>query len=366
MKIGLDISQIVYAGTGVSRFTAGLTNEILKRQTSPQQWVFFFSGFRKKLDPAIKTAINNAGQTLKEFAFPPQFLNLAWNKARFGYIDDLIGQLDWFISSDWSEPRSRARKATVVHDLAFRRFPQTVTDQVRTVQEARLAIATRECRVIFADSETTRNDLLSFFPGITSTVVVNYPGVTTQPPSKKMIALIKQKYQLNKPFILTVGKIEPRKNLNRLMTAFLATKLPTETDLAVVGPPGWGKLAFPPNQRIRLLGYIPDEELYALYAACEYFIFPSLWEGFGYPLVEAMQCGAAAAAANTSSLREIGREATLFFDPQETDSIAKAILRLSTDRKLRSTLIDRGRTVLHRFQWKNYYDLLISTLEKNT
>lgn len=355
MRIGIDISQISYEGTGVGRFTRGLTEAILT-SSGTHGWVFFHSSLRRGLDEDIKKRIIKKGHTLKKWPVPQKILSVLWNDMHTMSIDTILGELDWFISSDWTEPPAHTKKATIVHDLTFKRYPETVESGVRKTQKSRMKWVVKESSLIFADSNATKKDLKEYYSLSESKTVVNYPGVEMVKPSSKKIP------GLSRPFILTVGKLEPRKNINRLIEAYEKWGNP-EVDLVIVGQKGWGDVTKKQSKSIHFLGHVSDEELASLYLMCLFFIFPSIWEGFGYPLVEAMSMGAPTATSNTSSLKEIGEGASLFFDPHSTESIIQAMDRLATDSRLRNELKEKGLKKAKEFTWKRYIEKMIRELE---
>ncbi|MFN4212746.1 MAG: glycosyltransferase family 4 protein [Microgenomates group bacterium] len=376
MKIGIDISQIVYQGTGVARFTEGLVNAILEYDRV-NQWLFFFSSLRKNLDKELEAKILQKGHKLVKWKIPPTILSFICNDVHSHSISQFLNFLisfDFFITSDWTEPPLKINKATIVHDLVYLRYPQTVDKKIRQVQEKRLFWVKKESKIIFADSQSTKNDLINLLQINPDRIVVNYPGVTTLNPTRLKIEETLNRYNLKKKkFILTVGKIEPRKNLERLITAM--KQLNNEKlNLVIVGPKGWSKenikhqISLKQNKfasgqaNIKYLGYIKDQELYCLYASCLFFIYPSIWEGFGYPIVEAMRLEAPVACSNTSSLKEIADEAALLFNPQDINDILEKMKILSENESLRKKLINKGKKRSQIFTWRHYYNTLIKTL----
>lgn len=351
MRIGLDISQVVYKGTGVSRFTEGLIKAVCTFDKT-NEWIFFFSSLRLSLDIRIEKLITDKGWKIIKMKIPPTALSIMWNDVHVLKIESLVGKLDWFISSDWTEPPTNCKKATVVHDLVYLRYPETVNRLITRVQRKRLNWINRESSLIFADSQTTKEDLIELLKIDAKRVVVNYPGIEIKEMGKKSAT--------KKPFILSVGKIEPRKNLNRLIEAF--EKLNSRNfDLLIVGPEGWGEKIKAPHG-IKFLGYVSDEELHDLYSSCLFFVYPSLWEGFGYPVLEAMSQGIPVATSDTSSLEEIGGNSVLFFDPMKVDEIKNAMQKLIADEKLRKELSRKGKERAQHFTWKKYYDVMIKAL----
>lgn len=363
MKIAIDISQIVYKGSGVSRFTDGLVRAICKYDDK-NEWVFFFSSLRKSLDSSVKDAIRERGFRIIELKIPPTALSLVWNQLHILRIDQFIPVVDWVITSDWTEPPSRYKKATIVHDLVFKKYPETLSALILKTQEQRLHWVQKESHVIFTDSESTKNDLAELLTIDKGKVITNYPGINSyQVSSDKQHFGSAQGKQVSKsrPFILTVGKLEPRKNIERLVRAFNSLNQ-TKVDLYIVGMNGWGNVVVEENPQIKLLGFVPDEKLVELYRTCLFFVLPSIYEGFGYPIAEAMSYGAPVATSNTSSLKEIANSSAVLFDPHDEDSIAKVLMELISKPSLRSSLSKKGLARAKDYTWKKYYETMIKVL----
>lgn len=364
MRIALDISQIVYEGTGVARFTEGLLSAILNQKKSNHYWVFFTQTFRRDIDKHIISQITDNGYSYKDLLMPPKLGEFLWNQARIFPIDKLIHGLDWYISSDWTEPPAKCKKATIVHDLIFKRYPETVDGYVKSVMQRKIPLAVKECDVIFADSETTKGDLLEYYSADKEKVIVNYPGVTMLATDARVTPeKVREKFMLKKKYIIAVGKKEPRKNLERLFSAFKKLAIP-ELELLVVGPSGWGA-ELKESENIKFTGFVSDPELRKLYEMSSGLVFPSLYEGFGYPAVEAMQLGVPVALSKTSSLEEIGRESALFFNPEDVDSIATGIETLLNN-PAKEKNITAAREKAKTYSWENYLTTLIKTLETHS
>lgn len=365
MKIGIDISQIIYQGTGVGRFIQGLTEAILKYDKK-NHWFFFFSSFRQSLIKDIKEKIKLKGHRLINWKLPSSLLSFLFNDFHLAtkpLINTFLplNSLDWFITSDWIELPLSIKKATIVHDLAYLRYPQTLPKKIIKTQEKRLHWVKNETEIIFADSNATKDDLINYLKIDPQKIIVNYPGVTTFTPPDNLIKKTLKKYQLEKnKFILTVGKIEPRKNIERLIQAFNRLDS-TNILLVIVGPSGWGKINFS-SSHIKYLSYIEDVELYSLYSTCLFFVYPSLWEGFGYPIIEAMLLKAPVVCSNTSSMKEIAQNCALFFNPFDVEDIRSKMKIMLENDKLKKDLINKGKINAKRFTWENYYHKLIKTL----
>ncbi|CAN5181526.1 glycosyltransferase family 1 protein [soil metagenome] len=369
MNLGIDISQIVYKGTGVARFTEGLVEAILTYDTE-NSWTFVFFGLRMKPDAELIKKIESKHQFIST-PIPPKALSFLHNTvhtfaSHLTFSTIFPRSFDWFITSDWTEPTLPCRKATIVHDLVFKRYPETVHADILKNQEARLKWISKETSLIFTDSKITAEDLKQFYHIPEQKIVVNYPGVSDhilQANDLYTVAKLRERFKISDKYILTVGKLEPRKNIGRLLEAFSAIQ--TDAKLIIVGADGWGDLPQSQDPRVIFPGYVSEEELTMLYQQATAFVYPSLYEGFGYPIVEAMKYGTPVATSNTSSLAEISTDAALLFDPLDTNSIRSAIEQLLTNDNLRADLVARGKTQATLFTWKRYYDTLIASLTQN-
>lgn len=358
MKIGIDISQIAYPGSGVSRFVAGVVGAICEYDKK-NEWHFVFSSLRGSIPQETLSAITKRGYRLHRLPIPPTLLSKLWNSAHVFDVQSVTGPLDWFITSDWTEPPASCKKATVIHDLAYLRYPETVAPLVLETQKARMRHVVKETDTIFADSESTKKDIIKLLEINPSKVVVNYPGLA----AKTDAGRTPLNPVVNRPFLLTVGKREPRKNIEKLINAYEQIR-PPGIDLVIAGDRGWGETAKleSASNKIHFLGYVSDSELSVLYTECLGFIYPSVWEGFGYPVIEAMSYGAPVATSETSSLGEIASDAALLFNPSSVDEIAASIKKLTTDERLRRALSEKGKKRAAEFTWKRYYESMMEAL----
>ncbi len=362
MKIGIDVSQLAYPGTGVARYTELLIRS-LTQHGSNHEYILFFSSLRREFPAAIQEQLPH-NFSLKKFRFPPTVLDIIWNELHLYPIENLIGSVDVFFSSDWTEPPARnAKKITTIHDLSIYKFPETSHPHIIKTQKRRLRRVQKESDAILCDSYATKNDVREVYNIDESKLHVVYPAVLTREPSEDNIPRVKKKYRVEKPFILSVGKLEPRKNLTRLIHAFLTSDL-KDTELLIVGPEGWNTaIKQQKSDTIRFLGYVSDDELYALYRSALFFVYPSLYEGFGYPVVEAMSLGCPVATSQTSSLGEIVDDSGLLFDPLATEDIAKTLEVLTKDSALRETLSARGKQKAQNFTTRTFYQSLLGIFQ---
>ncbi len=248
-----------------------------------------------------------------------------------------------------------------VHDLIFRRFPAHHKRLNRWYLNLTLPLYCRRAKHIIAVSECTRRDLAAAYrlPPAKITVVSEAaaPHFCPQPP--EMVAAVRARYGLPERYLIFVSTIEPRKNLARLLTAFEALRADGLSDgLVIVGRRGWLYDDFfarlersPARDRVIFPGYVPDADLPPLYAGAQACVFPSLYEGFGLPVLEAMACGTPVATSSTSSIPEVGGDAALYFDPADVEQITETTRRLLRDPALGEEMRARGLAQAARFSW---------------
>lgn len=362
MKIGIDISQTAHKGTGVARFTRGLVDAVLTYGSS-HKWIFFYSSLRNPIEADLKHTIQKNKQILVTTPIPPTVLSYLWNTLHRIPIELFVGQLDWLITSDWTEPPSQAKKATIIHDLTVFQHPETVHPKILSTQKSRLTWVNKESSLIITDSQTTASDVKHYYPDLHAPIETIYPGVTVTKSSDEMLAHVKKTYALSKPFILSVGKLEPRKNVKGLIEAFNASN-DGSYELIIIGPKGWDQsFAGLDLKHTRIIGYVTDHELHAFYDLCSFFAYPSFWEGFGFPVVEAMLHHKAVITSNNSSLAEVGAKGALLCNPHSVQEIAHAIRMLMVDIEKRTLLAEEGNLHAQQFSWKNYYEKLMAVMK---
>lgn len=336
MKVGIDISQIAFPGTGVAVYTTNLVKNLLD---SGGDYLLFGSSLRQQ------KAFKIFPQT-KVFPFPPTAMEFIWNRLHTLPIENLIGKVDVFHSSDWTQPPTRAAKVTTIHDLVVYKYPETSHPYIVATQKRRLSWVRKECDQVIAVSQSTKTDIMEILNIPEEKITVIHEATTIRKsPSKRR----------GKPYILAVGTQEPRKNIGRLIQAFQKIKN-KDIGLVIVGKYGWGNenLKFdPPNGRMKFLGYVPNEELASLYTNATVFVFPSLYEGFGIPVLEAFNCDCPVITSNISSLPEVGGKAAVYADPLSVNDIAEKIdWVLSLSSAKRAAMITAGRQQVEKFSWE--------------
>lgn len=326
MRIGIDISQLVYTGSGVSVYTEQLVSHLLKIDKKNEYLLFGSSLRRADRFDVVNHFFSQTLVKRKIFAFPQTLLRLLWNQLHLVDIETFIGRVDVFHTSDWIEPPAQAKKVSTIHDLLVYKYPEYMHPTIVTNQRRKLKWVKKESDLIIVDSQSTADDVAKILNIEKDRLRVIYLGVSEQfvPQPAKNIERIKQKYKIKKDYLLTIGGSQPRKNVRRVIDACQSVIEKENLQLVVVG-------RFLPEDKLRLnddvvlIEYVAYEDLPALYSGAECFIYPSLYEGFGLPVLEAMKCGCPVVTSNRGSLKEISGDAAIVVEPQSVEAIREGI-----------------------------------------
>ena len=353
MKIGIDITQAQYQGTGVGTYTLSLVKALLDLDFN--NYYLLFGGSLRGFGNLKKIATTLPAPEKKLYPLPPLALDLIFNRLHSVPIETFTGYLDIFHASDWTHPpTTNAKTVTTVHDLTTIKFPQNQPPKNIATHQRRLHWAVREAAAIITDSQATKRDLIELFPQseprITTIYLAPRDGVTafarlSHPQKHRRIDQIKTKYHLHNEYILSLGTNEPRKNLLRTVKAYTQSDL--VEDLVIAGRFGWGSKV-KPAPSIKVLGLVGDQDLPALIAGASCFVYPSLYEGFGLPVLEAMALGVPTVTTNQGSLKEIAGQAAVSVDPYHTASITAGIKKALLNPKLYQ---DEGLKQARKFSW---------------
>ena len=262
-----------------------------------------------------------------------------------------LADCDVFFGANYFLPRLHGaiarRRVITVHDLTYKRFPELLQKETLENLEREMAREVALADAVICVSESTRRDLLEFYRIDPTRAVAIHSGLAPAPPSEPVAGLPSR-------YILLVSTIEPRKDLGTLISAYERLNDPT-VSLVVVGKVGWKSKAILPRLRgkgIVHLDYLKPSQLAAVYERATAFVFPSIYEGFGFPLLEAMRHGIPSIAAQSSSLPEIGGDAALYFETGNVDELTAQLRRVLGDNALHNELAQRGRTRAAEFQWE--------------
>jgi glycosyltransferase involved in cell wall biosynthesis len=281
---------------------------------------------------------------------------------------------DVFFSPSHYAPRfSMVPTAISIMDLSYLHFPELFTkhDLYQLVNWTKYSA--KQAKRIFTISNFSRDDIIKAYEKRPSDVITTYLGI------KEINDLglkindmdeLEKKFKITAPYILFVGTIQPRKNIARLIEAF--AKLKTENiELIIVGKKGWlweeilaAPEKFKIQDRITFLDFVSNEDLPALYKNAQCFVLPSLYEGFGLPVLEAMKFGCPTIISNVSSLPEVGGDAAVYFDPASVDDIAEKIDKVIGDEKLRAEMTEKGYNQVKKFSWEKTASKTLEVLQE--
>ena len=349
MRLALDARLTYYTGGGISRYIRRLAAEL------------------PALDPQNEYLILHSRKAGPSLAMPPNARRVnCWTPSHHRFERAALAAEVWPLglrllhSPDFIPPLAGGwRSVVTIHDLTFLRYPQFLTDESRRYYNGQIHAAVSRADAILADSAATRDDILALLDAPPAKITVVHLGVDPgfQPQSAETVSALRERHNLHSEYLLFVGTLEPRKNVSGLLKALAA--LPQAPPLVLAGRPGW---LFDQTQsiiseldlqnRVRLFQDFPSTDLPALYAGASVFVLPSHYEGFGFPVLEAMACGVPVVISNRASLPEIAGEAALQVNPDEPASIANAIQRALTDTDCRRTLISAGFEQARRFTWR--------------
>lgn len=265
---------------------------------------------------------------------------------------------------------------TTVHDTVWRTMPETFPWKDRMVLDAFLPGTIRRAAAVTTGSEFARGEILSYFPQAAGKLrVVPYAVDPLYRPvvDAELLARVRRKYDLPERFVLSVGVLQPRKNVGGLIAAYaqLPTALRTTSALVITGKRGWLTDNLPQVARdagpgVRFTGYVADEELPALYTMAAAFVYPSLYEGFGLPPLEAMACGTPVISSDAASLPEVTAGAALLVPPRDTAALTAALEQVLTDEVLRGELRARGFARAAQSSWEGSARLLLDIVNEVT
>jgi glycosyltransferase involved in cell wall biosynthesis len=377
MRIAIDYSAAVNQRAGIGRL---VRNQVLalSEVDHDNDYRLVYARPNAGSSPQFPRAHNFSR---KQVQLGERWLTILWHRAKLPVPADwLSGPVDLYHCPDFVlPPLRRARGILTVHDLAFLMRPDCADDRLRAYLEEVVPRSVRRADFIIADSENTRNDLVVLL-GVNPSQVAVVPGGVEErfTPVTDQQTLQRARTRLgvgDAPFVLAIGVIEPRKNLNRLMDAFHALKqrknVPSNLKLVLAGGKGWlyddifeHHAESPLRDDILLPGFVSDEVLPAIYSAAEVLAFPSLYEGFGLPILEAMACGTPVVASRASCLPEVAEGAALLVDPNNVEGLASNLEMALLDNDLRTRLVQQGLERATQYTWKRAAQQLLDVYER--
>lgn len=368
-RIGIDISTLLNHGPdiGAGRYIINLVRNLLEidnkntyvltgRYTSTEYLEIAYN---------LKKDFENNKIELKFYRTPQKKLDL-WNRLKFPPIEFLGFKADILHCPDYLIPPTLNKNIVLtIHDLAFVRFPQFNFDWFIKKYTGEVKKNAQISKKIIADSKSTKNDIVKFFkidPSRIGVVYLAADDLFIKLPEKDKNKNVLKKYKINKKYILSVGTIEPRKNFITLIKAFnhiKQIKADFSYKLVIAGRTGWKSGATylerensPYRDDILFIGRVPDKDLVQIYNQAELFVYPSLFEGFGLPPLEAMSCGLPVIASDTSSLKEVIGNAGILVTAGDESKLKKQILHVLENEEIKEELKGKSLIRAKKFSWE--------------
>ena len=336
------------------------------------EYSFFTSGDNERVKRVKKFAgkhikLNTSGFSGFAYRAVSTFLPVPYSLF-FGRKSDITHFFNYIVP-----PFVHGKKVVTVHDMVYKSFPDTVRGRTKYMLDIGLKRSMKRADLIVTDSEFSKREIVKYFPQHESKIRVVPCGVDTERfhpcDSPERISKVKKSLEIEGDYFLYVGTIEPRKNLERLITAYAAFVKKVggnSPKLVLAGGKGWldqgiysrvEKLGM--TQNIIFTKYVPSEDMNPLMCGSLAFVFPSLYEGFGMPPLEAMACGVPVLASGEASLPEVTGDCAVICDAYDTKSIAEGMFKLYNSEKLRKELSQKGLQHAQGFTWKRSAELLM-------
>lgn len=361
-RIAIDYTPAFEQSGGIGRYVRELTAALAVTDRA-SEYRLFVSGAAAGGLPAAPAANFRWRPT----AISPRWLARIWQRARLPLPVELFtGKVDLFHATDFVLPYTLAATRTLltVHDLSFVRVPEAASPPLKAYLDAVVPRSVARADHILADSAATKDDLIELYGTPADKITVLYSGVDQcfrRLNDRRLLESTRSKYGLaDVKYILSVGTVQPRKNYSRVIRA-LAEVQATGLDLhyAIAGGKGWLEdemrhtiASTGMGDIVHVLGYVDDEDLPALYSEAQMLLMPSLYEGFGLPVLEAMACGVAVITSKFSSLPEVAGDAAILLDPTDIAALRDAIIAVETDLALHEQMVRKGYRQAEKFTWR--------------
>jgi glycosyltransferase involved in cell wall biosynthesis len=353
MKIAWDVSPLSHPRTGIGNYILGSLRGLLEA-AGGAHGVVAFAPTSPRGRGRIRDALAGLPVQTRTIVLPfSHAFRMAWSRARRPAAERWLGRFDVLHFSDWQVPPQRhGIRSTMIHDLVPIRFPEWVTPRTRSMHSYKYA-RTKECELVFVNSEYTGRDVEELLRIPRERIRVAPPGVDDRYTPDGASA------SLGRPYVLSLATLEPRKNLATLVEAW--RPLRDELALAVAGAAGWGDQPLLDDPAIEKLGFVPYAKAPAVMRGASVFAYPSRFEGFGIPIVEAMAAGVPVVASAHPSLDEACGDAAVRADPEDAEAMTAAI-REALER--RDELRARGLAHAATFTWRRTGEIHLRAFEE--
>jgi glycosyltransferase involved in cell wall biosynthesis len=359
LPVLLDVGPAVHQNAGLARYAERLACHLHQDFGDQVDLTLFYNRHSGNLLPQTLQSIRQQSLPMGQYGW--RLSVLASQLLRRPSFEKRLPPGRIYHATEHLLPRLNRRSVLTVHDLIFERYPQHHTWKNRFFLKLGMPLFVRAADAIIAVSRHTKRDIIELYGAPAQKIHVIYEGIDERfsPVDAAGVEAVRQKYTIERPYLLMVGTLEPRKNHVAALHALARLKADGFPHcLVIAGGHGWlfdpiqslvGELQLTPD--VIFTGRVPDEDLPALYSGADSFLMPSLYEGFGFPVLEAMACGTPVVCSNVSSLPEVAGDAALLVDPEHEDALAQAVGRVLADPELSAQLRCSGEVQAARFRW---------------
>jgi len=360
-KIAIDYTPAYEQGGGIGRYVRELVAALSLQDTETAYRLFVAGASPAQLPPS--PGVNFSWRPTR---ITPRWFARIWQRARLPLpVETFTGAVNLYHATDFVLPPTlpKTRTLLTVHDLSFVRVPEAASPSLKAYLDVVVPRSVHRADLVLADSQATKDDLIELYQVSPGKIIVLLSGVDPRfrPISGEALRHVREKYDLgDAPYVLSVGTVQPRKNYVRLIQAISQLRRQGhELHLVIAGGKGWledpiyaAVASEKMESYVHLIGFADEADLPALYSAAACFAFPSLYEGFGLPILEAMGCGTPVVTSDKSSLPEVAGDAALIIDPYSVDQLADSLRQLIDDSTLRQAFIAKGHQRAESFTWE--------------
>lgn len=377
MRIYIEAEHTKRQKTGVGYYTYNLIKALQKTDNKNDYTLLFWKILLKKGYSPIEITAPNFKNKFIRFSYHLYYklfkLGLGIPLNFFAKKPDLALFTNFVLF-----PVYGGKKVVVIYDLSFKKYPQYSDKKNEIFLNKFVPKAVKKADHIITISQNSKKEIIEFYnasPDKVSIINPSYSKDIFKPQKKDSIEKIKEKYKIGSNYFLFTSSLEPRKNVLGIIKAYVSLPLEIrkENSLVLVGGKGWKDEEIwleiekqrKQGNKIITPGYVLEEELPIFYSGANIFLYPSIYEGFGIPILEAMACGAPVITSNISSMPEVAGDAALLVNPEKSEEIKEAIIEIVNNDNLRKDLIDKGFKQIKKFSWEESAKKLLEVFKKN-
>lgn len=358
VAIGIDYTPAYEQGAGIGRSVRGLVSALAIIDADTDYRLFIAGTSQQALPSSLAANFSYYPSRIS-----PKWWARIWHRAQIPYcVEYMLGKIGLYHATDFVLPpiHKQTKSIITIHDLSYIRVPETASPSLKKYLDVVVPRSIARATHVHAVSETTRQDIITLYNTPPEKVSVIFNAVESRFKPEDVSKAILAKYHIpDAPYIISVGTVQPRKNYSRLVKSLAQLRQKYDVHLVIAGGRGWLEDEFYATiiqtgmtDYVHVTGFVADEDLPALYSGALCMAYPSLYEGFGIPVLEAMACGTPVLTSTSSSLPEVAGDAAILVDPYDTDAIQDGLERLISDQDLQQILAEKGSLQAQKFTWE--------------